>query len=309
MRILVALGGNALLKRGEPLEAATQRTNIATAAKALAPIAKKHQLILTHGNGPQVGLLALQSASYAAVSPYPLDILGAQTEGMIGYVLEQEMINAVPAIHIATLLTQVEVDPNDPAFAAPSKPVGPIYSEAEARELAAHHGWAIAADGAHWRRVVPSPAPKRILEIRTIRILLENSCAVICGGGGGIPVVCDTIGQLHGVEAVIDKDASSACLALELDADMFIMLTDVPNVFADFGTPKARGIKQATPSALKKYSFANGSMAPKINAAIAGTGRNRKVVIGALHEVSEILAGRAGTWIVPDGEEPNIIFY
>jgi carbamate kinase len=309
MRIVVALGGNALLKRGEPLEAGMQRQTIATAARALAPVAQRYQLVLTHGNGPQVGLLALQTAAHNAASPYPLDVLGAQTEGMIGYELEQALGNASPGLCIATLLTQVEVDAQDPAFAAPSKPIGPVYTEEAAKKLAAVRGWHVAADGPHWRRVVASPLPKRILELGTIRILLEAGHTVICAGGGGIPVVQDAEKQFHGVEAVIDKDSSSALLAIALDADMLIMLTDVPHVFTEFGSIATRAIKYASPGALRGYNFASGSMAPKIAAAIYMAEHGRCAAIGGLTDISDIIARRAGTWIEAEGARQAICFY
>lgn len=220
MRVVVALGGNALLRRGEPMTVDRQRNNIRIAAQALAAVAQEHQLVISHGNGPQVGLLALQTVAYAAVAPYPLDVLGAETEGMIGYLLEQELGNLLPPDQpIATLLTMVEVDPDDPAFQHPSKPIGPVYTQAEAEQLAAERGWTMAPDGEKFRRVVASPLPKRIFELRPIQWLLEKDVIVICAGGGGIPTWFDAAGHLQGVEAVIDKDRASALLARELAAD------------------------------------------------------------------------------------------
>src|SRR4051794_18353609 len=233
MRVLVALGGNALLKRGEPMTADAQRENIRTAARALAPVAERNQLVLSHGNGPQVGLLALQAAAYKEVEAYPLDILGAQTEGMIGYLIEQELGNLMPPeVPFATILTMVEVDADDPAFADPTKFVGPVYDEPQAERLAGEKGWVFKRDGEYLRRVVPSPAPKRIFEIRPIRWLLEHDVLVICAGGGGIPStwVPDRERTLGGVEAVIDKDFASELLAREVEADLFVMATDVDGV-------------------------------------------------------------------------------
>lgn len=314
MRVVVALGGNALLRRGEPLTIDRQRQNIQIAAQALAAVAQNHQLIISHGNGPQVGLLALQAAAYAAVSPNslphslpdPLDVLGAETEGMIGYLLEQELINVLPVGQpIATLLTLVEVDPNDPAFQHPSKPIGPVYSQVEAERLAAQ-GWSIAPDGEQFRRVVPSPRPQRILELRPIQWLLEKGAIVICAGGGGIPTCYDAAGQLRGVEAVIDKDRASALLARELAADFLIMATDVDAVYTNWGAPDAKALRCITPEQIAQYSFAPGSMGPKVEAAIEFAEQTGKTAaIGGLGDLSNILAGEAGTWITrqsPDAQ-------
>jgi carbamate kinase len=300
-RVVVALGGNALLRRGEPVSAATQRDNIRRAATALARLmAQGHQLVVTHGNGPQVGLLALQGEA-AGQSGFPLDVLGAETEGMIGYVLQQELDNAHPApARFATLLTQVEVDPRDAAFGAPDKPVGPVYNEAQARALQQQRGWAVAPDGQAWRRVVASPRPLRILEIEVIRLLVEQGVTVICAGGGGIPVVRRADGTHIGVEAVIDKDHASGLLAAELQADAFLMLTDVPAVFADWGKPDQRALGDVTPQALAAMDFAAGSMGPKVRAACDFVNRTGGLAgIGALDDASDILARRAGTRVVP----------
>src|SRR6478736_6637322 len=218
MRVVVALGGNALLERGQPMTAENQRINVRVAAPALASIAREHQLVLSHGNGPQVGLLALQAAAYTEVAPYPLDVLGAQTDAMIGYVIEQELGNLLPGEQpLATMLTMIEVDPHDPAFGNPTKPIGPVYEKDTAEKMAAESGWAIAADGDKFRRVVASPKPKRIFEIRPIRMLVDAGVIVVCAGGGGIPTMYDNGGKLRGVEAVIDKDLAAALLAEELD--------------------------------------------------------------------------------------------
>ena len=243
MRVVVALGGNALLKRGEPMTAERQRANIKVAAAALARVAKDHELVVSHGNGPQVGLLALQGEAYKDVEAYPLDILGAETQGMIGYMLEQELGNQLPfEVPLATVLTMVEVDPADPAFEDPTKFVGPVYDEAKAKALAAEKGWSVKPDGQYWRRVVPSPWPKRIFELRPTKWLLDHGTVVICAGGGGVPTMYapDQERQLIGVEAVIDKDLATSLLARELDADLFVMATDVDGVYADFGQPTQR---------------------------------------------------------------------
>jgi carbamate kinase len=271
MRVVVALGGNALLKRGEPMTAEVQRSNVQVAARSLAPVAEKHQLVLSHGNGPQVGLLALQSAAYEEVEAYPLDVLGAQTEGMIGYLIEQELGNLLPfEVPFATILTMVEVDPEDPAFQDPTKFVGPVYERKEAEKLAAEKGWAIKPDGDKWRRVVPSPLPKRIFEMRPVKWLLEHNTVVICGGGGGIPTmyVPGEERKLTGVEAVIDKDLVSELLARELEADLYVMATDVDGVYLDWGKPTQRKLEQISAADLKNHSFAAGSMGPKVSAAI-----------------------------------------
>lgn len=303
MRIVVALGGNALLKRGEPMTADVQRKNVKTAAQSLAPVASKHQLVISHGNGPQVGLLALQQAAYPQVAPYPLDVLGAQTEGMIGYMIEQELGNLLPfEVPFATLLTMIEVDPNDPAFQNPTKFVGPVYEKAEADKLAAEKNWVVKADGNKWRRVVPSPLPKRIFEIRPVKWLLEQNTVVICAGGGGIPTMYlkDGSRTLVGVEAVIDKDLASELLARELDADLFVMATDVNGVYLDFGKPEQRLLTRVTPSEMKQQKFAAGSMGPKVDAAVKfveATGK--RAAIGSLEEIEKIVAGEAGTNVVP----------
>jgi carbamate kinase len=303
MRVLVALGGNALLRRGEPMTAAVQRSNVRVAARALAPVAARHQLVLSHGNGPQVGLLALQAASYTEVEPYPLDVLGAETEGMIGYLIEQEIGNLLPPeVPIATLLTMVEVDAADPAFADPTKFVGPLYSDVDAARLAAERDWVFKRDGDMMRRVVPSPEPKRIFEIRPIRWLLEHGVLVICAGGGGIPTTWLPGEEriLTGAEAVIDKDLAGELLAREVDADLFVMATDVDGVYVDWRTPQQRQLERATPAELRRLDFAAGSMGPKVDAAIRfveATGK--RAAIGALADVARIVDGLAGTSVVP----------
>jgi carbamate kinase len=304
VRIVVALGGNALLKRGEPMTAGVQRANVRTAAPPLAAVATDHQLVLSHGNGPQVGLLALQSAAYEDVEAYPLDVLGAQTEGMIGYMLEQELGNLLPPeVPFATILTMVEVDPNDPAFGDPTKFVGPVYDEGEADRLASEKGWTFKQDGDRWRRVVPSPEPKRIFEIRPIRWLLDEGTVVICAGGGGVPTMFSSSDErtLIGVEAVIDKDLASELLAREVEADLFVMATDVDAVYADWGTPRQRRLERVTAAELRELPFAAGSMAPKVEAAARFVERTgRRAAIGGLADIQKIVEGSAGTQVVPE---------
>ena len=299
MRIVVALGGNALLRRGQPMTAEAQRENVRTAAAALAAIHPGNQLLVTHGNGPQVGLLALQGAAYDPGELYPLDVLGAETEGMIGYMIEQELGNLLPfEVPFATILTMVEVDADDPGFANPTKFIGPVYEPPEAERLKAEKGWAMRQDGEKWRRVVASPMPKRIFEIRPIRWLLEKGTVVIAAGGGGIPTVYEPGRVLRGIEAVIDKDLCSELLARELEADLFIMATDVEAVFVDWGKPTARAIRRASPAAMRALSFPAGSMGPKVDAAcrfVRATGK--RAAIGELSQLGRILAGEAGTTI------------
>ncbi len=304
MRVVIALGGNALLHRGEPLTAENQRRNVKVAAETLAPIALEHHLVITHGNGPQVGLLALQCAAYKQEESYPLDVLDAETEGMIGYLIEQELSNRLPAGHrCATLLTLVEVDPKDPAFDKPSKPIGPVYSEDDARRLQRTHGWRIARDGRRYRRVVPSPRPKRIFELPVIELLVSRHVTVICAGGGGIPTVAKPDGSLIGVEAVIDKDLVSGLLARELKADAFIMLTDVDAVYDRWDTSGARAIRRASPHVMRGFAFAAGSMGPKVEAAVEFVEQTGGLAgIGQLTDAQAILRGEAGTIVSQDAE-------
>jgi carbamate kinase len=297
MRVVAALGGNALLRRGEPMTAENQRANVALAARALLPIALEHDLILTHGNGPQVGLLALQNAAYRPDEPYPLDILDAETEGMIGYLLEQELGNLLPPGRpMATLLTRIEVDADDPAFDHPTKPIGPVYTREEAERNAAERSWTIAPDGNRWRRVVPSPQPHRILELPVIDLLARERVIVVCAGGGGIPVVAAPGGGHEGVEAVIDKDFAGALLATSLHADAFLMLTDVEAVFEDWGKAAAHPIRRASPEELEAFAFASGSMGPKVEAACRFVRANSGfAAIGSLSDAAAMLRGDAGT--------------
>jgi carbamate kinase len=305
MRVVVALGGNALLRRGESMTVEHQRANVRVAAEALAPVAKAHQLVLSHGNGPQIGLLALQGAAYTAVKTYPLDVLGAQTQGMIGYLLEQELGNLLPfEVPFASILTMIEVDPHDPSFKDPTKFIGPVYEEDEAKKVATENGWIFKKDGDKWRRVVASPHPQRIFEIRPIHWLLDHGTIVICAGGGGIPTVYDPeqANQLRGVEVVIDKDFAAALLARDLKADMYVMATDAEGVYLEWGTANARKLGRTTPKELAEYNFAAGSMGPKVAAGIEfvkSTGR--PAAIGALADIERIVAGEAGTLIEPDG--------
>ena len=309
MRIVVALGGNALLKRGEPMTAEAQRANVRVAAQALAPLGAEHELVISHGNGPQVGLLALQGAAYGKVETYPLDVLGAETQGLIGYMIEQELGNLLPFEKpFATLLTMIEVDAADPAFQDPTKFIGPVYEKEEAERLAAEKGWAIKPDGDKWRRVVASPLPKRIFELRPIKWLLEKNSIVLCAGGGGIPTVYDEDRKLHGIEAVIDKDLASELLARDLDADLFIMATDAEAVYVDFGKPSQKGIRRASPAALTAYDFPAGSMGPKVDAACKfAEATGRVSAIGALADLPAIVAGQKGTLIRRD--ETGISFH
>ncbi len=296
MRLVIALGGNALLRRGEAMTAENQRDNVRVACAQIAKVAAGNELVIAHGNGPQVGLLALQGAAYDTANPYPLDVLGAETEGMIGYMIEQELGNLLPAeLPFATILTQVEVDGADPAFQKPTKPIGPVYAPEEAERLAREKGWSIAPDGNLFRRVVASPRPQRIIEIRPIQWLLEKGAVVICAGGGGIPTLYEN-GKLRGVEAVIDKDLCSALLAEQLESDLLVIATDVDAAYVDWGKPTQKAIAQAHPDELERLGFAAGSMGPKVQAACEFARHTGKVaVIGSLPEIEAIVQGSAGT--------------
>jgi carbamate kinase len=305
MRMVIALGGNALLRRGERPSVEAQRRNLHPAMRDLAQLAAQHEIVLTHGNGPQVGLLALQAES-GSDTPLPLDVLGAQTQGMIGYLIEDELRDHLEgAREVATLLTQVVVDVSDPAFSNPSKPIGPVWTESVARRIASERGWSIASDGEYWRRVVPSPEPRRILEIGAVRLLLEAGVVVICAGGGGVPVVADPSGGWHGVEAVVDKDLSAALLADQLDADSLLLLTDVDAVYRDWGTAHAQPIRVTTAAEMRSLSFAAGSMGPKVEAAcrfVSGVRSDEHIPprvarIGALADAARLIAGDTGTTI------------
>jgi len=309
MRVVVALGGNALLRRGEPLTAENQRANAQVACKALAPVALEHELVISHGNGPQVGLLALQGSAYTEVDPYPLDLLGAQTEGMIGYLIQQELGNELPfEKRLASLLTLIEVDPDDPAFGNPTKPIGPVYGKEEADRLAEEKGWVFKPDGDSFRRVVPSPLPQRIFGIEPVQWLLDHDSVVICAGGGGIPVMytddpAPAGRRLVGIEAVIDKDLASALLAKDLGADALAIVTDVDAVYADWGTPDRRVIRRASPEALLQTEFAAGSMGPKVRAACQFAEETGGVAaIGSISHTPALLRGEAGTIVTRDAD-------
>jgi carbamate kinase len=304
MRIVAALGGNALLRRGEKPDAYVQAANVQRAVAALAPLAHDHELVLTHGNGPQVGVLALQSASDPQLTtPYPFDVLGAQTQGMIGYWLLQALQNCLPGRQVASIINQTLVAASDPALLDPTKPIGEVYDESTAQRLAAERGWVVKPDGEHWRRVVGSPKPQRVVETRLIRLLLGSGAVVVCAGGGGVPVIRNEQGHLSGVEAVVDKDLTTSVLAEALDADALLILTDVPHVLRGYGTRDAEPVLRATPAALQREDFASGSMGPKVDAAcrfVEVTGD--MAAIGRLEDAQEILAGRAGTMITPGGD-------
>ena len=307
MRVVVALGGNALLQRGQKPDAELQEQNVDRAVAALAPIARQHELVITHGNGPQVGVLALQSASDPHLTtPYPFDVLGAQTQGMIGYWLLQSMQNHLPGRQVAAIINQTLVEAADPAFDDPTKFVGEVYTQEEAQRLAAERGWAVKADGTGWRRVVGSPRPQRVVETRLIRLLLESGAVVVCAGGGGVPVIRDETGRLRGVEAVVDKDLTSSVLAEALDADVLLVLTDVPAVMTDYGAPQQAPITRATPVGLRSHGFPSGSMGPKVEAVcrfVELTGG--AAAIGSLQDAAAILRGEAGTVVTASGSYPD----
>ncbi|MGF1788320.1 carbamate kinase [Photobacterium swingsii] len=297
--IVVAVGGNALLQRGELMSYENQKSNIAVATQALAKLSEAYRVVIVHGNGPQVGLLALQNLAYADAPPYPLDVLGAETQGMIGYMMAQGLQQALPNGKVSTVLTQIEVDANDPAFDEPNKFIGPVYDHETAQQKATQYGWSIKADGEYWRRVVPSPMPQKIVELDGIRTLLAADHTVICCGGGGCPVI--NAGEefgYQGVEAVIDKDLSAAVLAKQLGAEHYLILTDGEYVCVDWGTPNEKALHQISVEDIQQYTFAAGSMAPKVEAccefatATKGIGH-----IGSLHKASEIMANQSGTHI------------
>ncbi len=295
----MALGGNALLERGEPPVAELQQKHVTAAVDALAPLARDHDLVITHGNGPQVGLLALESTRDPNLPhPYPFDSLVAETQGMIGYLLLQALENALPAQQIVGLITQTLVRADDPAFDNPTKFVGPIYAEDEAQKLAARWGWQVRPDGLSWRRVVASPEPQGIVELATIKTLLADGAVVICAGGGGVPVRRTHDGELRGVEAVVDKDSTTALLAESLGADALLLLTDVPAVQLDYGTPNAHPIDRMSAAEIECLPFPSGSMGPKVAAACRFVrGTHKAAAIGSLDDAAQLLAGKAGTTI------------
>jgi carbamate kinase len=301
MLVVAALGGNALQRRGQPLEAEVISQNAKLAASVLADIAREHRLVVTHGNGPQIGLLALQSEACPDVRAYPLDLLGAETEGMIGYLLEREIANAMPGRRVASLLTQTVVDARDPAFRSPTKPIGPVYTKVEARRLASERNWTVAPDTGGWRRVVASPLPRSIVEVETIRLLVEHDVLVVCAGGGGVPVVVGRDGARYGVEAVVDKDAASGLLARSLGADLLLLLTDVAAVQRDWGSADAEPIGRITADELEQLAFAPGSMGPKVAAAAQFVHRTgARAAIGGLADAVGLVAGEAGTQVHQD---------
>ncbi|MGA9276997.1 carbamate kinase [Ilumatobacter sp.] len=302
MRIVIALGGNALLRRGQLMSYENQLANVRVACDALAPVAAEHELVIGHGNGPQVGLLALEAAAYTEVPAYPLDVLDAETQGMIGYLIEIELGNRLPFDRpLATLLTMIEVDPRDPAFENPTKPIGPVYSQDDADQLAAEKGWVFKTDGDSQRRVVPSPRPIQVFQLRQIRWLLEHGSVVICAGGGGIPTYYDDDHNLCGVEAVIDKDLASGLLAKEIGADLYVMATDAEAAFVGWGTPEQKAIARANPDALMEQhrdEFAAGSMLPKVEAACQfARATGRRAGIGSLDGITDLVSGQGGTLI------------
>lgn len=301
MKAVIALGGNALLERGERPDSDIQQAHVASAALALAPLAREHELVITHGNGPQVGLLALESAGDPALShPYPFDVLGAQTQGMIGYWLVQALHGVVPGRPACCLLCRTVVREDDPAFSSPAKFVGPAYTEAVARRLGAERGWDMRRDGMSWRRVVPSPEPAEIVELEAIKLLAGSGSIVVCAGGGGVPVVRQPGGLLRGVEAVVDKDLTAAMLALALDADALVLLTDVDAVEDGHGTARARPIDRATPGEMRARAFPAGSMGPKVEAACRFTeATGRTAAIGRLDRAGALLDRSAGTIVAP----------
>ena len=299
MRIVAALGGNALLERGERPDSGIQLGHVESAVAALAPLAREHELIITHGNGPQVGMLAMESARNPALSrPYPFDVLGAQTQGMIGYWLVQALQNALPGRLAGCLVCRTLVSADDPAFADPAKFVGPVYDEAGARQLAVRYGWQIRRDGTAWRRVVPSPEPVRLLELPLVSELLTTGAIVVCAGGGGVPVTQDATGTMRGVEAVVDKDLTAALLARAVHAEALLLLTDVESVQENFGTAQARPIRLATPGELRGRPFPAGSMGPKVEAACRFTeATGGMAAIGRLDDAEAMARRKAGTII------------
>lgn len=309
MRIVVALGGNALLERGQAMTAENQMANIQTAAKSLARLAEGNELVIAHGNGPQVGLLSLQASAYTSVEPYPLDVLGAETVGQIGYMLEQQVGNLLPVEQkFATLLTQIEIDPKDPAFDDPTKFIGPVYSKEEADKIAAEKDYIFKADGEYYRRVVASPLPKRIFEVETIKLLIENDTVVICAGGGGIPTAYNADGTLHGVEAVIDKDRAAALLARDIDADVLMILTDVDSVYLDWGTDNQKSVRKVSPNAFADFDFPDGSMGPKVEAASEFARATGGIsCIGSLENAIEMLEGTAGTTVTSRATKTELV--
>lgn len=312
--IMVALGGNALLKRGEDMTQENQQRNIREGIASLTQVVKDYNVTLVHGNGPQVGLLVLHGAKYEETTklrPMKLDVLDAETEGMVGYLIEQELQPHIPPGRgMATLLSQIVVDRNDPAFQDPTKFIGPVF---HTKEEADKTGLPIKPDGKYWRRVVPSPLPVKLLEpqMTALKLLKDHGCLVICGGGGGIPVLHDENGRIEGVEAVIDKDRAACMLGISLRAQGLLILTDVPAVATGFGTSHSKRIRSASPQALQAmaHEFPSGSMGPKVESAIEFVNNTGGwSAIGSLKEAASILRGETGTLVKP-GAPDNIEYY
>jgi carbamate kinase len=306
MRVVIALGGNAIVDPAGSLEADVLKQRIRDAAAAVADIARGCEVVITHGNGPQVGLLSMQSRATPGVSPYPLDVIGAESEGMIGYMLEREFATIFPGSEVATLLTQVEIDPEDPAFQQPSKPIGPLLSEPDAKDCRERLGWQLIQEDDGYRRVVPSPAPQRIRELRTIELLVDAGVLVVCAGGGGIPVVATVEGGLRGVEAVIDKDRTAELLASELHANVLLLLTNVPGVYEDWPEPREKVLRTASSDWLSALELDPGSMGPKVEAArrfVNDTGG--VAAIGSVDQARRVLQGLAGTQVTKGDAEPS----
>ncbi len=299
MRLVITVGGNALLKRGELLSAANQRANVRTACAAIARVMAEHEVVLSHGNGPQVGLLALQNDAYKAVPAYPFDILGAQSQAMIGVMMVEELKNLLPEKEFVNLVTRTVVSAKDPAFNHPSKFIGPVLSQIEALLLLKEMGWVIKPDGEHFRRVIASPEPIKILELPAIKTLLDNGFNVIAAGGGGVPVICEN-GAYRGIEAVIDKDFAASLLAIELKAERLIIALDAFCVYEVWCMPNQKRIDRIGAEELLKGTWAPGSMGPKVKAACQYVLKTQKTAtIGALHEIEDMVAGQKGTVIVP----------
>lgn len=296
-KLVIALGGNALLQRGEILSAENQQRSIQVFAQRVATLAHDYQLVIVHGNGPQVGLLALQNAAYTESPAWPLDILVAESQGMIGAAIAQALTQNVGDSPVTTLMTRVEVDPQDEAFAAPGKYIGPVYQPEQHAELEQHYGWTMKADGQYIRRVVPSPIPQSILDSEAIQILMEVGHTVICCGGGGIPVVAQG-NRYQGTEAVIDKDLTAAVLANAINADHLLILTDADAVYEHWGTPQARALRHVTTEELAPFAAPDGAMGPKAAAVIQFVKQTgRSAFIGALKDAPQILTGEKGTCV------------
>ncbi len=310
-RVVVALGGNAILQPGQVGTFEEQLFNIDQAMRRIAQLVEDGwQVVLTHGNGPQVGNLLIQNALAAkTIAPMPMDVCGAMSQGQIGYMLEQSLLNHFRKrkldVPVVTVMTQVAVDPKDEAFAHPSKPVGPFYSEAEAKKMMLEEGLAMREDaGRGWRRVVPSPDPKEIVPRQAVVDQVDDGLCVICSGGGGVPVVRSRAGALSGIDAVIDKDLAAALLAQNVRADSLLILTDVPNAYVHYNTPEQKALTRVTVSEMEAYAadghFKAGSMGPKVQACLRFVHYGGESIIGSLTQVVQDMRGEAGTHIVPD---------